>query len=250
MYYLPSVVSCCLFGGSFKQLFQSIPDDVDRDKDLEDEIRPFLQDHGVRDDVKILIGDRVCPLALGANIFRYFSANIFLNKSELSADRERAFFCLKHEIGHIKNNDIIKNNLVFLVALISLPLLCSYAPPEATSQIVATFASTLLLLKITSLFSRYREARADDFAIQTCTDNELLGGLRQFYHTQQWNKFIDTPCKKIIYSKNGDDSFPINDHPLESRRIQKIEDELHRRGVLFDPVEMRKRSCRGFIYIE
>ena len=109
-----------------------------------------------------------------------------------------------------------------------------------------SFLSTLGLVFIVglvshSLFSQWREAKADDFAIENSSDEELKGGRRHLMALQETNiEKRNTFWKRIAISASGNNRLGIS-HPSLTSRIQKIENTLLARNAEINPETERQK---------
>lgn len=205
---------------------------------IKDDMKPFLARHQIREDLIFVETPNLgVGVANGSNRFTRHDAAIFIAPGFYDTDKDACCFLLKHEISHIKNND------VFTIALV--PAICSLSIVIFGMFFLSFLATICLGVSISeiskSLFSQWREAKADDFAIQNSSDEELKAGRRLLIAMQAVN--IDE-CKafwkRIMTSANGDNRLDIF-HPSLTSRIQKIDKTLYNRHVEIDEVIERHK---------
>ena len=140
-------------------------------------------------------------------------ASICMLPGLFDLDKDAYGFILKHEAGHIIANDLITMPMAGIISII--------AGTYFSNKNRCGFLAHYLFLNIISLLSmaavsQWREAKADDFAIKHSTHQELIGGARFF----EGIKSMTEGGLNIDFL-----------HPSLSSRIQKIRNELVRRGV-------------------
>lgn len=174
-------------------------------------ISPLLRDQKIREDLQLqekepTVSQPVSPRAIGTNFFLQRPATIILPKDWLEIDPDACAFIIKHEISHIKNNDNFTVPCVHFICQLAAAIfgMCCLSFFPAVGLALSVGLASFVL------FSRWREAKADDFAIANSTESELRGGRRFFLAIQQ---------------ANLESSFDIF-HPSLSSRIQKIEQAL------------------------
>lgn len=203
-----------------------------------DEERELLKGAGIREDIvfadEVDIGE---ASALGTNWFRKGSAIVYISKEFFQIDEGAYDFVKHHELAHIKNNDTFTAYCVpaicQLVASIFGMCALSFWPAVGFSFTVGIVSRIL--------FRRWREAKADDFAIEWSSEERLLGGRRFFLSSRKIHAEVkrDTLWKKIAISPSGDYRLDIF-HPSLTSRIQKIEKALQDRGIVTFEKEEQK----------
>lgn len=179
----------------------------------------FLAEHDIREDLKWQKGsDSGVMSACGVNCIG--SATILIDPSFFKGNgfelnQFNSNFSLKHEIAHIKHNDLIFSTII--------PAVCSLVAAIFSLQILPIFSCmgvTYSVAVISSIvIKRYQEGRADDFALRTSSVAEILGARRFF---------------KICQMQRGDRLSLDFDHPSYESRIKKIEKELISRKNVMD----------------
>jgi Zn-dependent protease with chaperone function len=86
---------------------------------------------------------------------------------------------------------------------------------------------------IKSIFMRWREGKADDFAITHSSDSELLGGKYYFEAIQLLNNDIAAAKKSYFVSSKGESYLDLS-HPSLESRIQKIQEVLTSKNITVD----------------
>ncbi len=178
--------------------------------------------------------------AYGTNSFKKGDAAVIIAPEFYEADTEACTWVIKHEVSHIKNNDNFTIHCI--------PGICQLAA-SIFGMCFLSFSSALTVSYTVGfvsqvLFTRWREAKADDFAIENSSDEELKGGLRFFKALQQANlESRTTLWQRIVISESGDSHLDIN-HSSSTSRIQKIEKTLLRRNIqLSETIENHKIEC-------
>lgn len=193
----------------------------------------FLTKLGVRKDLEIIEtwNEGLCA-AQGSNSFK--NGGVILSCPGFHETDEQAFqFVFKHEICHLKNNDelgiAIAQTLSFIssIALFRLGFGCT---PMST-----VFGTLCLNVIATRIFRHYLEKRADDFAIQHSTIEELKGGIRLLSAFQNESQ---------EYLKH----FLVNFfHPSPSSRMNNLEKSLANRGISYTPEQDKVNQLKGLI---
>jgi Peptidase family M48 len=140
-------------------------------------------------------------------------ASICMPPGLFNLDPDAYGFILKHEAGHVVANDMITIPMGSLIASVASKYFCHKKKLGFFSKSV--FDNIVRFLSLAALY-QWRESKADDFAIRHSTDRELLGGIRFFQ-----------VIKKISKGHFNIDFF----HPSLSSRIEKISNELKKRGA-------------------
>ncbi len=197
----------------------SVPSSSDKkNSDLESKLKqkftPFFNQHGVRGDVafRAIPNPTLCA-ARGTNCFTGLQAGIIVTPELHEADSEALSWTIKHEVAHIKGNDLFTMPLVAVIAALAtailLPTLIGYG---LLASIGTYLVANLVSLVALSVFSRWREGVADDFANEHATVKELKGGVRLLQAVKELQTGFDFL------------------HPSVASRIEKIEKELKKRG--------------------
>lgn len=215
------------------------PEDcIPSDSPLEQAIGPFIENCGVRKDIKLVEVHNIhfC-CAIGSNMFKNIDAIICLTPGFYEADKDACIFVIKHEISHIKNNDRLTNALVPGVYQLAASIfgMCSLSfwPAVGVSYTVG--------LVSTYLCSQWRECSADDFAIENGSDEELKGGRRLHIAMKELAREERTTFwSQILISPDGDQRISTL-HPSLTSRIDKIEKALLARNVEIDDEEETRK---------
>ncbi len=187
---------------------------------LEKELAPFFKRVGVRRDVRILDSlesDSGLASCMGVNE-KTRNAVISLLPGFYEAEKEGCRFAIKHETAHIIHNDIYSDFLVSLsssVAAGTLALLSKSS--KRVPKVIRIFPAPIALISAVmsfTLYGKYCERRADNFAIRESSVEELQGGRRLFLAT------MSLAPEKLFDA-----------HPTEKSRVNKIENALMSRGV-------------------
>ncbi len=160
------------------------------------------------------------------------------------ADKAATTFSAKHELGHLKAEDGPKSMIVSGVAALAAAVLTR----QYCSSFVGLVATYLTTKVAHSVFMRYREGKADAFAIKHASNEELKGGIRLFkamqqdelaHRNQSW-------VSKILVSDSGD-NWTDWAHPSATSRIRRIEEELRNRGE--NPGEVDSNKVQALLDI-
>lgn len=200
--------------------------------------------------VKAIINKNIAHIGLNADVVRY-KDNYQVNISSLfSMDEKMLDFVLQHEISHIANEDTVyyqKASLInSLVCGLGLGcLLPGYVAAPLTCCLSYTYGTSM---------HHKRELRADLEAIQFCDKSQIRGGLRLFklntaiYRVSEIVMKQDKDCDNLekIYEnlqKATDEKMESysSTHPLNSVRIELLEDHLKRKG--FNPKLSEYEIC-------
>lgn len=191
-------------------------------------MQDFFTKSGIRSDVMVVETPNIglCQ-AVGTNIFKGSDAVILVEPGLYQVDKNLCTITIKHEVSHILNNDEFTKPCVVGVCQLAASIFgmrcLSFWPALGISFTVGIVSQ--------SLFSMWREAVADDFAIENSSDPELkafrcyLIALQEL-HLENRNTFF----RRCVISVNGDDRLDIF-HPSCTSRIKKIEKALRDRNA-------------------
>lgn len=231
---------------------------------IKEDMQDLLDKENIRKELIMYVDKDIdCGLATGSNFSNQGFGLIAANAKIYDVDPDACYAIIKHEIGHLKNNDpfyidlvrVISGLTVALFYTMGFILFASTMPlvVSVTWTVVngAIFVTAPLVISKTARFvgivyTRYREGKADDFAITNSSDDELKGYRRFFKAYQQYclNQCVQSIWEKISYSFTGNYGFDFT-HPSTSSRLKKIEDELNQRGVLFSDEEDEEEVISG-----
>jgi len=195
---------------------------------LKKELQPLLDQEGIRKDLMVVDMSDHIAAAKGTHFFPNSQLSIGISRKLFDTDKEAALFIAKHEVSHIKHNDVFLGAVITAISsfVVAIFAVISFS---ALKALLVTF----LIGRVVSIaYTRFYESRADDFAIANSTTEELKGGRRFFLSSlnmgleQRANSF----WQKILYSATGEERLDIS-HPSLSSRISKIEKELANRNV-------------------
>ncbi len=199
---------------------------------IKNEIQPFLHQSEIRKDLIVIEqGYSGFCAALGTNIFTKSDAVIIVDSKLYTADKDACHFIIKHEISHIKHNDLFTRKCV--------PCVCQAVASIFGMRFLSFFPALGLVFIVglvsEALFSMWQEVRADDFAIENSSDAELKGVRRAFIALQEVNieERNTTLWKRVIISDSGERRLDIL-HPSLTSRIQKIEKALQKKNVAIE----------------
>ena len=194
----------------YQQFIENLPG-----RHIRKEIRPFLEQHKLRKD--LVIGEQRCQEGFkswGINFASWGDPVIVLYQGMHDIDPEACRAILKHEICHIKHSDACMGPLKRFFGAIAVAVLTFRQTESYAGAIIGMMvAHKILRLAI----GQYQERRADRFAIEHSTPEELKGAWRFFQAT---------------YRILG--NYTSNEHPLVLDRIRLVEDALRNRGMTPD----------------
>ncbi len=202
---------------------------------IKTELQPFFDRIEMRKDLVII--EKIDPSlgsAAGSNSFIISDIIIFVSPNLCDVDKEACHWVIKHEAGHIKNNDHVTRNLV--------PAICSTAAAilfKAFSMpIVRALCFTTGVAVVTHyIFLQYSEGKADDLAIKESSPQELKAARRVFMSLKASNlENRNTIRKKISISPDGEDRFRFS-HPSHRSRLKKVESALREQNIKIDDQE-------------
>ena len=139
----------------------------------------------------------------------------------LTITRNRALdFVLKHELGHLSNNQISLSSWlnVLKYPMILLPIFHPYLLFSIPIYEVIDFLACC-----------WAERDADRQAFERCSEDELKMAKQYFWRAGQdeWSEYNKKPWyQKLFYSSMGGHWF-FDPHPAPSQRIAKINDLLN-----------------------
>lgn len=191
--------------------------------------QPFFDAVGLRPDTVLAEGDFA---ATGINLFTQGRAAIKVRTRLFNVDRGAFGFVMKHEVGHIINNDALVG--VTLHTAVTLGLYYLTKNYFTKHKCAKAFAIGIVALTGLTLTKRYLEGKADDFAIRHSTDDELKGGRRFFLAAQSAGR-IAAGQDPIFTTADGDDRLAIF-HPSRASRIAKVEAALFNKGLPLERV--------------
>jgi Zn-dependent protease with chaperone function len=204
-------------------------------------MQPFLDKAGIRKDLIFVEAPNIgfCS-ASGTDMFRNGDAAVVVAPGFYEADKDACSWVMKHEISHIKHNDPFTIHCVPCICQLAVSIfgMCSlsFLPALGLAFTVGIVSQ--------ALFSQWREAKADDFAIENSSDEELKGGRRLLMAMQETSiEERNTFWKRIAISASGDMRLDLL-HPSITSRIQKIERALRTRNTDID-IEAERQKLEG-----
>jgi hypothetical protein len=204
-------------------------------------MQPFLDKAKIRKDLIFVenLNLGFCS-ALGTNMFRNGDAAVIVAPGFYEADKDACSWLMKHEISHIKHNDPF--------TMLCVPCVCELAASIFGMCSLSFLPALGVVFTVgnvsEALFSQWREAKADDFAIENSSDEELKGARRIFMALQEASiEERNTFWKRIAISASGDTRLDIL-HPSFTSRIQKIERALRIRNIVID-IEAERQKLDG-----
>ena len=195
---------------------------------IKKELQPFLDRMGIRKDLLMLEDSHIVGcMAQGTNHGLQGSAIIWVSQSLQKADPDACRWLIKHEISHIKHNDLLTIPIFSLMSSIVAAGMVSLQMMPLIPALCITI-SVGLIAQV--LFTQYRERQADAFAIAESSFQELLGGRRLLMSVQASNAANrSTVWGKILFSPTGEERLDYF-HPSLTSRLDKIQLEMNRRA--------------------
>ncbi len=211
-----------------------------------DELLPFFRDAGIREDLFLIKKDttRFCE-ATGTNFFTRGKAIISINWNFHKVDPEACGWAAKHELYHIKNNSCFTLPLVSAICSLATAILVTFVL-SIIPGLVATVSAAIIGK---TLFSRYVEGKADDFAIANSSEEELQAGRRYIKATLAFNLELrqENKALPLFYSSAGDSRWVFS-QPSVTSRLKKIETALQVYIGVDDDEELKKiKELKTFI---
>jgi hypothetical protein len=207
-------------------------------KQVKQQIQPFLEKNEIRTDLIVIETPNLglCA-AQGTNLFKKGDALVMLAPGFYEKDKNACLWVMKHELSHLKNNDAFTMPLIGSISSAAAAVFGTLTLPWFSAALLTVTVG----ITVFSLFSQWREGRADSFAIENSSGDELLGGRRFLIAAQQMNlQERQTFWQKIAISSNGNNRFDIL-HPSLTSRIKKIEEALAKQQIVFDEEEETKK---------
>ncbi|MCY3975475.1 MAG: hypothetical protein OXF02_08060 [Simkaniaceae bacterium] len=223
--------------------------------------------NGVRNDLLFLQSDgggrtKSRPYFVGTNACRGGDAAIHIDDDSAHnpADRDHAGFLINREIKHVLSNDAVTGGAAVAVNDLARPVIAGVGCVRAlrafsrkgvgaaTLPLFGTVAAFYVCNRAVDAVFRWREVKADTFAIANATDEELKGGWRWFVALRDANADISKNVRGLLtdpfrplgiwresirLSSSGEDTFD-HGHPTFASRIRKIEQVASARGVTID----------------
>ena len=141
----------------------------------------------------------------------------------IDTDQDAFSFCFKHELSHIRDNDTLKMAVIYSVFHVSSMLyLRHYADLSFIPAAVSYMFLTKCFEKITGT---YFERKADNFAINNSSPDELKGALR-LYNAEE----TVSSNSKIPFL-----SWALSTHPTPLYRNQAVRAALKRSNIEYNP---------------
>ena len=200
---------------------------------------------GLRNDLIVTEGLNVGFCAsVGVHAIKSSQITMLLAPGFYATDSDSCLFIMKHELHHILSNDPLMMKLVPMIsqlALFALGLLF-------LNPLISIAVTLPITLVVDALFSRFREEKADDFAIAHSTDKELRGA-RRFFHAVLHSNFNEPESfyKRISYTEDGESIWDFW-HPSLKSRIDKVEKALRDRNkALTGDMESTKQRDLNFL---
>ena len=213
---------------SFEQFAQNNQGDQ-----LRKEFEEFFLKEKIRKDLYIIEYPMTQCISYGCNklpltdIFRSDAA-IFLTEGFSKLDPHSCSYILKHELAHIKYRDVWLASLFSLLSILLLTGIALYSMHWMTALGLVFLFSPLLGNGINTAWMRFREHRADRFAMKNASLDELRGGIRYFTALKKFNASFSEVQPQ--FNQEGECKNDYK-HPTFGSRIERIQKEILRRGA-------------------
>jgi hypothetical protein len=198
----------------------------------------FLIKKNIRKDLYIIEYPMTSCISCGYNKFPFATrfgsdAAIFLTKGFSEVDPEACSFILKHELSHTKSRDVFWGSFFSFLSAISFFAGLYFLMSWFYALCAVFFIFPYIGKAIYSLWMRFRERRADAFAVRNSSLEELQGGIRYFSAVKKFNSTFPQ------FDSEGE-SLRKFDHPTLRSRIKNLQKEIVLRGFEFYLVEEDK----------
>lgn len=163
------------------------------DKAIEQQMKAFLQERGVRSDVKFLQGQGF--EAHGTNFFTKYDTVVFFPDSNLESPETSAVtrFFIKREVAHIKyNRNAMVNFLPAICAIFSAHICRVNARSDLEAILIGLSVARLAQSALFKLFN----VLADKFALDYGTIDELEAAKKQVEYLDKHDGCVLSSTKK------------------------------------------------------
>jgi beta-lactamase regulating signal transducer with metallopeptidase domain len=149
---------------------------------------------------------------------------VIVNSGFRALPKSSQRFILLHECGHIFHQDVHIDTAIDFISLIAARILFPLRP---------FIAVALVSVVMKTIASFIQERRADAFAIERASNEELQGGIAVLNEKQKQRSLAWTKAKtfasqcSVIYGAFN--YYVLGGHPLESSRIHSIQREVQAR---------------------
>jgi len=175
------------------------------------------------------------PAVIFPNLLYLNDKNVPISSAEISGIPDNPIgkkirsFLIAHELGHVKNSDILKMDLIQSVASLALFSASVLAPLSKELRIGMMLAAFIATPIFKCIYLYHREYQADLFAAELLQDTE--GGIAFFKSIQEMGlkarndsqgSWISRVYNKVQISPIGDNRFDFT-HPFLSKRITNLQ---------------------------
>ena len=192
---------------------------------LKDSMQIFLLEHQIRHDIKIVEHLEMLKPASskGTNRFSKGIATIKIMPGLYYEDKDACIWAIKREICHIKRNDSFVKPLIITISSLAAAILGTIFLPLSLPVLVLAVAACVY-----TILKQLKERSADQFAIENCSKEELLGGIRLLKVQQQLalEERSRSLLKKLTISPTGTPWLQYIKIPSIASRIRKIEQHI------------------------
>ena len=217
---------------AYKSITIEFPSLDSHNNEIKAQLDPFLKNAGLRNDLIIhqVATRSIIAFAQGTNLFTSGAAFITISRGLNNLDKEAFHWVLKHEIGHIKNNDSFKIPLIGSICSTATAIFGALTRPWLLTTLLTISVGFAVFITV----SQWAERKADEFAIKYSSTEELLGARRLFISQMNINKALrEIYPAEGTYSSSGEHRFDFM-HPSLSSRLSRIENALVERSHEYD----------------
>jgi hypothetical protein len=156
------------------------------------------------------------------------TALIFYDEGFPEQDESALKWCFKHELSHIKDSDIFKIGTIATTT----SAITAYAAKAFLPWWLVPCCSVLVAGNIFTFCSFYCEMKADKFANEHATCEELLGGERYLEGLLEANMLLHKRYPRL-FSKEGNAAIFIDPYSMPTTvRLKIVRKEIEKRKVI------------------
>lgn len=179
--------------------------------------------------------------AYGCSLFPFAQPIILLDRKSEEIDPEVMWMFTKHELSHLRNNDLLCKKTVQLVSNIALAY---FFPSFPISSVMVYFGQFAVTSFIEKTMGRTAEESADVFACQDATEDELKAFLRglEAMRRAETEHFQTLEQNPTSFETNRERGYRISlqPHSAIERRIQQVEHALNRLNPEIDVAKVKE----------
>jgi hypothetical protein len=202
---------------------------------IKESYKKILKKLRIRNDLYLIEYPHPMCFSIGYNfsLSKSSHAAIFMSEGLFELDKDAFSFIFKHEISHIKFNDVFIRSIVsFLFLLISASIASCFISTWR-AIFIAFFLLPTAYHFLGGLWMHYREYRADVFAMNYGDIDEIKGGIRYFSAIKKYNASLSHIYPQ--YTMEGELAHGFH-YPKTANRIKVFVNELKKRtGTIYEP---------------